>query len=137
MVNLQAFISIYHRSSSDFMSNNMPSGAKKHPKGTEPESHQKAKCFSFQRQNVSFQKAKICTSSSSSSFLFFCCSYACAQNGHMPINRYKTEFSDRCDGLFVDYLSSTWILKAKRHKLVIIHEKRNWKKKDVLVCGEF
>ena len=71
MVKLQTFVSTYHPSSSVFMTNNMPSGAKKHSKGTEPESHQKAKCFSFQRQNVSFQKAKIFTSSSSSSFLFF------------------------------------------------------------------
>ena len=42
-------ISLYYKtiSSSVFIINNTPSGAKKHRESTKPESHLKAKCFSF------------------------------------------------------------------------------------------
>ena len=46
-VNLCAFITTYRSSSSVFMMNNMPSGAKKHHESTYPESYQMAKMFIF------------------------------------------------------------------------------------------
>jgi len=58
MVKLQTFVSTYHPSSSVFMTNNMCSGAKKHPKGTKPESHQTAKMFLFPKAKYFLPKGQ-------------------------------------------------------------------------------
>ena len=100
-------ISLYYKtiSSSVFIINNMPSGAKKHRESTKPESHLKAKCFSFfflfrlassmlYARSFFVQTAAFYTEQCTNSLLFHLKSHKMVRTGHWrTMASFPTQFS--------------------------------------------